>query len=259
MAHSMTEKKILVIMTSTLMVILILEIGFNLFLAPRLRISSIMLETELNIEDPTLLSITGLDSNNWFFSVHSDEIEKSLSKLAVVHEARVEKQFPNRLNIAIDSREPLVMALVKGKGELIPLVIDREGVIFITGRDSLSYNLPLMGGLDETLREGGDRIPDNLIPLLEDLERLRVTSPELFEIISEINIMPQKRGVLDIELYLTTHSIPVLLDLPFTREKMNQAIMVVDVMEREGLAERIEEVDLRAGSVVYREREAEGV
>lgn len=258
MKRESRERRVLQVGITLLGGVLLLEILFNLFLAPRLRIGNITVNTNLVIEDRVLLELTGLDRNNWFFSVRSDEVARSLEALAPVKEARVEKQFPNRLHIDLEAREPLLMFLAPGEGELIPLLLDEQGVAFLTGREVFSYDLPLLGGVVE---EGdGKALPDDpYLPLLEDMGRLKETSPDLFGIISEIKVVPKDRGVIDIELYLTTHTIPVLLDLPVTSQKIYQAVMVVDVMEKEGLSDRIGEVDLRAGSVVYSKREVEGV
>ena len=255
----MRERQVLIVMTVLLTSLLMLEILFNLFLAPRLRIRSIQLESDIPINDESLLNLTGLDRENWYFSLEPEELEKSLEKLAMVEEADVVKQFPNRMTIALRSRRPLVMSLSMGEGELDPLVIDREGVVFLSGRNVFSYNLPLLGGIESSWNKPGTLLSDEIIPLLEDLDKLRNESESLYNIISEITIMPRDRGLFDIELHLTTHKIPVLLDLPMTEDKMNQAIMVVDVMEKEGLDRKIEEIDLRSGSIVYKEREAEGV
>lgn len=255
----MKERKLLTYLIGILTILLIVEGGFNLFLAPRLRITNVVLDSDLNLDDGALLHITGLDRDNWFFSLDQDVIQASLMNLAAVEEAFVVKHFPNKLTITIVSREPLIMAVSAGPREVLPLIIDKEGVIFLSGREVFSYDLPLLGGFDTSLSVAGKRIPQELNPLLGDLELLRVGSKELFDIISEINVISLERGVLDVEMILTTHSIPVILDLPLTREKMSQAIMLVDVMEKEGLASRIEGIDLRSGSIVYREKEAEGV
>jgi cell division protein FtsQ len=255
----MKERKMLIMATALLGALLVTEILFNLILAPRLRVNSVVLESDFGIKDEALLNITGLDRNNWFFSLDTEELEESLEKLTVVEEAVVEKKFPNKMSIRIQSRQPLVMSLVMGEGELNPFIIDKQGVVFLTGRDVFSYNLPLLEGLDSSWDQSNPILSDDVIPLLEDLDRLRKDSAHLYNIISEINILPRERGVLDIELHLTTHRIPVLLDLPVTEEKMNQAVMVIDVMEKEGLERKIEEIDLRSGSIVYKEREAEGV
>ncbi|MBN2626846.1 MAG: FtsQ-type POTRA domain-containing protein [Spirochaetales bacterium] len=252
----MRERRILMLMTGVLAGVLLTEILFNLILAPRMRVSSVVLESDIAITDEAVLNLTGLDRDNWYFSLDEKSLEASLEELAVVEKAQVKKQFPNRISIRIESRKPLVMSLTMGSGELKPLIIDREGVVFLSGRKVFSYNLPLLEGVDGVWNQEGMLLSEEVIPLLEDLDRLRSVSENLYNIISEIHIVPRERGVLDIELHLTTHTIPVLLDLPVTEAKMNQAVMVVDVMEKEGLAPRIEEVDLRSGSIVYKEREA---
>ncbi|MDC7220178.1 MAG: FtsQ-type POTRA domain-containing protein [Spirochaetales bacterium] len=252
----MKERKMLMMLTAVLGAVLLLEVLFNLILAPRLRVNSVVLESDIPLNDEALLSLTGLDRDNWYFSLDVEELTRSLEKLAIVEEAVVTKQFPNKMSIRLDSRQPLVMSLTMGEGEMKPLIIDREGVVFLTGRSVLSYNLPLLTGIENTWEAEQDLLSGEVTPLLEDLDRLKNDSENLYNIISEINIQPRERGVLDIELHLTTHRIPVLLDLPVTVEKMNQAVMVVDVMEKEGLEGRIEEIDLRSGSIVYKEREA---
>ncbi|MDC7224162.1 MAG: FtsQ-type POTRA domain-containing protein [Spirochaetales bacterium] len=255
----MKERKLLVMLTACLGVLLMGEILFNLILAPRLRVRNVVLESDIALEDEALLNLTGLDRDNWYFSLDTEELELSLEKLAVVEEALVEKQFPNKMSIRLRSRQPLVMSLIMGEGEMEPLIMDKEGVVFLTGRSVFSYNLPLLSGVDTSWEREESELSGEIVPLLEDLDRLRRESENLYDIISEINILPRERGVLDIELHLTTHTIPVLLDLPVTEEKMNQAVMVVDLMEKEGLERKIEEIDLRSGSIVYKEREAEGV
>ena len=255
----MREKQILTVLSFLLAAVLVMEILFNLFLAPRLRIRSVALESDIPINDESLLNITGLDRDNWYFSLDVEKLEDSLEKLAMVEEARVTKQFPNRMVISLRSRRPLVMSLSMGKGELDPLVIDKEGVVFLSGRQVFSYNLPLLGGIDSSWSQPGALLSQDVLPLLEDLEKLKSDSENLYDIISEITLKPREKGMFDIELHLTTHKIPVLLDLPVTEDKMNQAVMVVDVMEKEGLDRKIEEIDLRSGSIVYKEREAEGV
>lgn len=122
------------------------EQAFNTFKKLTLDLGIVL--KHVNIEGQTetpedqILSILGLEKGSALISLNPAEVKEKLEELPWVYEARVERRFPDAININIVEKLP--MALWQQEGVIY--LIDHEGKV-IEGAEIKKYNqLPLLVG-----------------------------------------------------------------------------------------------------------------
>lgn len=248
-------QKILVFLSLFLLVQIVLEILFF----PLLNIRFIHIEGINKVSQDDILTVAGIKGKEYYFSLDERLIEKEIEIFSWVKRSQIEKVFPNTLKIKVEEREPIFLHIsnhLTRKGST-PFLIDEEGVLFIEGSEALSYDLPLLSGI--TLQEVGlmSQFPSFLRRLFQDLGELKKSNRALFNLISEIEVKSKWAGE-SFELYLYLREAPIvfILSSHLAEEKILEAILVLDVLKKEGKLNLVKEVDLRGREAVYRyERE----
>lgn len=248
-------QKVLVFLSIFLLVQIVLEIVFF----PLLNIRFIHIEGLNKVSQEDILSVAGIKGKEYYFSLDERLIEKELEAFSWVKRSKIEKIFPNTLKIKIEEREPIFLHVsnhLREKGST-PFLIDEEGVIFIEGREALSYDLPLLSGI--TFQEVGikSQFPLFLRRIFQDMGELKRNNKFLFDFISEVEVKSKWAGE-SFEIYLYLREIPIifLLSSRLSEEKILEAILVLDVLKKEGKINLVKEVDLRGREAVYQyERE----
>lgn len=237
--------------------VLFVEILFQFFLAPRMVISSVKINVPVgfSLSDEEILEAAGLTGILHYYSVDPIEASLRLERIPRVAQAEVVKQFPRSLAINITHREPLAFSLVSGDGGTIPLVLDKQGMVFAVGGGAALGDLPVISGIRFPEAQPGMRLPEAVVPFLEQLNRLREESPALFGIISELKFV--KRGVSDYDVLLFPrgYRIKVRIGKEINEDLLKYILMVLDVTHREGINSSLEELDFRSNRIVYRTRE----
>lgn len=249
----MELRKVLLTSIIVLSVILAAELLLNIVIAPRLQIRVVELDSDLAISDENLYILTGLDKNSIFYSINEEEMENRVLRLAQIKEVAVTKQFPDKIKIKIRRREPLGMILLKENEVVKPALFDESGRIFQVGSGFSSWNLPIFNGIDVAGKvEAGDRLPGELVWLLSDLDRLKKENNQLYQLISEVEILPVRSGGFDYRLYFTSApNVSVLAMGSLDKERVEEMLLVVDVLRKEDDSS-ISEIDFRSGNIVYR-------
>lgn len=231
------------------------ELLFQSVIAPRMAITSIVIESDLPIARERILSYAGITENDLFFSLDTERIEAMLQNIPRVKLAKVEKQFPDTLKIALTARTPLAVSLTQANGRLTPVAIDAEGVMYAWGMPASYQSLPVLSGFDISNPELGARLPTALRGVLADLENLRMRHPVLFDVVSEIVFEPVHEHRMELTLFFIHAAVPVKVGDELIPEKISGIIRILDVLTAQGLLSDIAEIDFRGDDVVYTKRE----
>ena len=226
---------------------------FHLWLTPRLLLRNVVLSSDLPLSQAEVLRAAGLEGAVEYFRVDPRAVAARLEAFPPVDQASVSKSFPDTLRIRLVGRRPLAALLASdSQGRALPLAIDREGVVFQVGPELTVWDLPLLSGVQFAEVRAGLQLPSSLRPLLGDLERLAGEEPALCRLISEIRLVPGRGDRFELELFTVSHPVRLRLGERLTPESLRSALVVLDLLNAQGLLGRVRELDLRTGEVVYR-------
>jgi len=226
---------------------------FHLWLTPRLLLRNVVLSSDLALSQAEVLRAAGLEGAVEYFRVDPRAVAARLEAFPPVDQAFVAKAFPDTLSIRLVGRKPLAALLARdGAGRALPLAVDREGVVFQVGPELTSWDLPMLSGVEFAEVRAGLRLPASLRPFLEDLDRLAREEPALSRLVSEIRLVPVRGERYELELFTVSHPVRLRLGERLTPESLRSALVVLDLLNAQGLLGRVRELDLRTGEVVYR-------
>jgi cell division protein FtsQ len=209
-----------------------------------------------NITKEEILARAGFTADLSFISADVNAMEEALAGIVSVESARVFKHLPGRLQIIIEERHPVASAFVNLDGRTVPVLIDSQGVVYQIGgavkNEFLSGVLPVISGLDIKAPYLGEKLPGMYIPLLEDIERLKDSKPNLLKLISEIKINQKSFGNFDLILYPIHKKIKVRLN-DLNEDRLQFNLLLIDLLSDES---GIESFDSRSGIASYIPKEA---
>lgn len=228
-----------------------LELAFHLFLAPRFRITRIVVDSDLPVSDQELLRMARIRGDELFFSLDPSVVAGSLEEYAPIESASVTKSFPDTLEISILRRRAVAALLGSGEGLLH---VDATGVVFAPLRLPVSSDLPVISGIPETVGPG-QQLPEYVETVLSSVQELKMQRPELYRMISEYEIVDHGSMLYDVVLYPIPFRTPVRVATSFTAEECGYIFMVLDTFRQRGMLEEIDELDFRSRNVVFSMRE----
>jgi cell division protein FtsQ len=249
--HSSVKRKVFRVFFFLGLLALVAELIWFLGVTPFRPLSGIEVNGLSYYDRDSLLAYIGITPQTSYIFTNPREMENLLSVLPRIESAKVNKRFPNRLEINIQNRRAAAMALANFEGRTVPVIFDRQGVIFQIGSDFYDdtvSNLPVISGLIIESPFLGMSLPARLISFLEDLESIRINAPELLYAVSEIRIDRRSSEGFDFTLYLHHHRIRVRLS-GLNEELLRYTLLVTDV-----LAVRepgIDVIDFRGGVASY--------
>ena len=135
------------------------------------------------------------------------------------------------------------------------MVIDEEGVVFEIGAAVSTWNLPVLAGVKFRDLTAGARLPEQLRPLLGELKALQDSEPGLYALISEVRVVSRTANRYELLMYPVHEPVRIRLGEALEPGAIRNALMVIDVFQRQGIVDRIQELDLRTGEVVYTMKE----
>ena len=207
--------------------------------------------TELGREE--LLRWAAIHDTEYLTTVDCARIAANLEAHPQVAEADVRRVFPNGLSITVTDRSAVAAVLAQIDGRLVPVGVDRDGVAFRTLSDA--NDLPILSGLRFEGFRFGVRLPDSLLPVLRSLEAIQASNPALLQAFSEVRLVRRAYGEMELMLYPLQYRVPVRTPTVLNEALLRSIILVLDVVEKQGLAPNISELDFRTGTVVYRVKE----
>lgn len=250
--------RLLAIVIAVLALVLAGQLVFHLLIAPRLTLRNVVLRSDLSLTRDEVLALAGLEQGARYFSVDPQEVARRLAGYPAVAKAEVRKVFPDTLRINLQARRALAFLLFQGRdGSSLPLVTDRDGVVMRVGGEAAAFDLPLISGVELVGEEvqAGLQLPAGLKPLLEDLDRLGREAPELARLVSEVRLVPLAQERYELLVYPVAYRVRLRLGARLEASSLASALVILDLLEKQNLAGRVDELDLRSRDVVYRIKE----
>jgi cell division protein FtsQ len=241
-------------------VILLAELVWLFGITPLLPLSEVEITGNTGLDRAALLSRAGINAHSSYFTVNTALAEESLASLYRVESVRVLKKFPGTVRIFIDTKRPTALSLFPVKGRILPVYLDKEGMIIRVGAESHTpasleaASLPIVSGLRfDRIQEGvKPKIP--MRNFFAQLDAINAAAPELLTLISEIKINEKAFNNFDLVLYPVNSAIRFRMDAELSEDALRYMILMIDVFEQAGLD--IDEVDLRNGTASYAVKEA---
>ncbi len=247
--------RILSVLIVFLLLVLAGELVFHLVITPRL----VLKKVSVNIDgyypygNDEILRIAGIEGGVSFLGVRERELEGKLMENPMIKAATVTKKFPHSISMSILPREALASVLVDTGDFSMPLCVDREGYI-IAAEAGENKPMPVISGVRFVDARPGMRFPVELVRYLEQLSSLKAASPELFNLISEIKFVKKSTTDYEVVLFPGHARVRVRTGPEINPELLKGILLVIDVVQKQGLTESLAELDFRAGEVVYRTR-----
>ena len=240
-----------------LMVILVLELLYHFIFSQMLvlRNVNVKAETGVGLSVEQIRELAGIKGDENFFLFKSEDVASKLEKYPTVKSVSVHKSFPDRLVISLKSRTALATCLVDTDKGTIPVIFDEEGVIFKTGYRKDLENMPIISGLNFPDVKIGMKLPAQVLDYLSQLAELSAARPELLGLISEFRFVKKGNLFSEVLIYPVRMRIRVRTVPELNVRILKNMFVVLDTIEKFGIAGDIQEIDLRADEPVYLERE----
>jgi len=181
-------------------------------------------------------------------------METALMDLGLFESVMVLRYFPARLQIILNERRPVAQALATLDGRTVPVLIDRQGVVFRIGdfNAAISGMLPVISGITIQDPFPGMRLPGMFIPLFTELDRIVISSPTLLTAVSELRVNRRLFDSFDLTLYPVHRRIRVRIS-ELSEETLRYSLLMLDVLAAR--EDNIDTLDFRSGIASYIPRE----
>jgi cell division protein FtsQ len=176
------------------------------------------------------------------------------SSISEVERVSVDKHFPDRVVVEIKEREAVAKTIVTIDGRVVPVQIDKNGVLFTSETNSviMDSNVPLISGLPIENVQNGMRLPAKYRMLMEQISKIRALPQHYFAAISEIQVVPKEYGNYELILYPIHSKVKVLADQNLNEETLKYMIVSLDVVN--SIEPDVYEIDIRYGATSYHRR-----
>jgi cell division protein FtsQ len=230
-------------------VIFIAQIVWLFGISPFVPFSNVEIHGFAGIQRAEILSVAGINETSSFFTTNAREIQQKLSAHILVESAVVTKRFPDRLSIFLTPREAAAVTLTNINSRQVPIYVDRHGVFFKIGESSslAALDIPILSGIENP--QLNMRLPSSLVSLVESLNRMAKSSPELLSAISEIRIERKAWDGYDLVLFPAHSSIRVRVENNLTESTLRYMLLMLNVFEND--IQKPQEIDFRSGMGSY--------
>jgi len=238
---------------ATVLIVLVVVIAL-----PATEITRFEIRGSTTLGAAELQSWSGIADKAHLFSINVGALEAGIRAHPRVSSARVVRHFPNAIIVTVSERLPLAVVYARGaSGRMEAHCIDGEGYVFAPANaypDSM--NLPVLSGLEIRDLHYGLRLEGPFAPLLASLAELRGTDPGLLSAISELRVVSKNGAPAELLVYPARYRVPVRMRPVLNAGLLKSMMLVLDVVEGQGLAPSIRELDLRTDTFVYKTKEA---
>lgn len=239
--------------TLILAAILGIELLYFTCVVPWLPLATVHINSVSGIKDNDLMRYAGISEKTSYFSFDTAKATQSLLSVPQIESVSISKQFPNGVDILISERTAVAVSLAKVEGKLVPVFIDRQGVVFKVGGDSLS-SLPLISGLVFDQIAPGIKLPALLRNFFTSLYEIEKNNPSLLQTISELRIQQKPYGGYEFIVYPSNYMGRVKIGSELNQEVLRYMMLVLDVLASKGI--QTDEIDFRTGTISYQTKEA---
>jgi len=234
-------------------IILTAELIWLFGVSPFIPFSTVEVNGFSNLSRSQILSLAGIDDNSSYFSTNVNLIKEKLSSHILVESAVVMKRFPDKLSIFLTPRQAAAVTLANINSRQVMVYIDRHGVFYKIENGVLQEktDIPVISGIENA--QLNMRLPSALVPLVENLSEIAVSSPELLSAISEIRIERKTWDGYDLVLFPVHSGIRVRVENNLTEDTLRYMLLMLNVFETD--IQRPQEIDFRSGMGSYKIKE----
>ncbi len=244
----------------SLTVLCALGLAARFIAEPLMQIRHVIVQSDVPLADDQVLAFSGIQGTEHWYALSAPTVQRKLETNPLVRRASVVKVFPDTVRMTVWGRQAVGIVLASAGGRSLPVLVDGDGVVFKVGVSSADVDLPVVSGFAAGDTVLGARLPRAYLSLFGDLRGLRERSPTLFALVSEVRIVSVMNAGgeassmqdFDLLLYLTTSPVPIRARGSIDEGVLKNALMVVDLLSRQGIMKDIQELDFRSGDVVYK-------
>lgn len=243
---------------ATLLAVSALVAVFCVAVLPLTELRGLEVSGLATIDPGELETLAGLPERAYWFSVDIEAIRLNLLSHPRVAGATVTRRFPNRVVVAIVERVPVAVVYARGPtGRTEAHCVDRGGIVFAAASDCpAALGLPVLSGLEIRGLRYGLRLEEPFVGFLDSLAELAGSNPSLVSAISEFRMVSRAGSPAELLVYPSRYRVPVRMRPILNAGLLKSMMLVLDVVEGEGLSSTIREIDLRTDTFVYRTKEA---
>ncbi|AEJ19826.1 cell division protein FtsQ/DivIB [Gracilinema caldarium] len=252
--RSQSQKEVVLKRVTLIFALLLgMELIYQFCIVPCLPLNEVRITTIQGYSRDALLRIAGIDESMSYITLNSDKVSQSLSSIPLVESVAITKHFPNSVDIVLKERTAVAISLAKVSDKLVPIYIDREGVVFKIG-GAHHGALPLISGLVFDQVVPGMKLPVHLKNFFASLEMVEKTNPALLQTISEVRLQQKAYGGYELIVYPSNYMGRVRLGSELNEDVLRYMMLVLDVLASRGI--QTDEIDFRTGTISYRTKEA---
>jgi len=231
-------------------IIFIAQLIWLFGISPFIPFSTLEVHGIAGLDRAEILHLAGINETSSFFTTNAKDVQERLSRHILVESAVVMKRFPDRISVFLSPRKPAAVTLANFNLRQVPLYIDRHGVFYKFGEPGSleSLNLPVLSGIENP--QLNMRLPLSLVSLLDNLNQMAITSPELLSAISEIRIEPKIWDGYELVIFPVHSSIRVRIDNNLTEDTIRYLLLMLSVFENDH--HKPQEIDFRSGIGSYK-------
>jgi len=240
--------------------VLLVGLGTGLFFSvPEVtRVSKVSVNGMTNTSEKEIIEALLLNPDINLVNADLPAMESRILANPKVAAVNIGRSFPDKLVVDLMERKAVACVLVTEEIGTKSIAIDAEGVAFAYMESiAATGKLPVLSGIRFERFAPGQRLPEYLRPLLRDITELSKESPSPLEAFSEIKIERISDSEAEILLFPSGRSVPIRMPARLTRASLGSALLVLDILAGRQGTEKIEEIDFRTGTIVYRTKEAQ--
>jgi cell division protein FtsQ len=237
------------------------ELIWLLVITPAMPLNNVIVSGMDSIERQAILNAAGITPRTSFFAFNQISAKEKLLKIVQVESVEITKTFPDSVKIVLTARKAVALSLATIGGITQVLVLDKNGVVFEIGKAgvlatprglAISGVLPIISGVVFVNPVPGLKLPEFLLPLLNDLSVLEEKSPELISVISEIQINKKTYDSYDLTVYPAYTPIKVRFGAELNENELSYMLLTLDVLRERGT--NSDEIDFRSGTASFTPR-----
>ncbi len=231
---------------------LLLEVAYYFIILPLTARAKFVFDLQAtSITEVEVRAMLSLKGDERWGALDSSELASMLNSYPIVEAAYVSKKFPDKVMVRLIERRPVAVSFVNMGGRLLPLEIDKDGVIFRMGWQKNTSLFTIVSGLNFKNPKLGMKVNYQLLSLFKRLDFLMREKPLLLTSISEIKIREKKYGDYDLILYPTYKKVKVLSNKELNEKTLNRMLLTLDILSDEKTQGReIEYIDIRGANIV---------
>ena len=199
-------------------------------------------------------ALSPMSGRNWIHFNKNDACTL-LSTVSGVENVDIVKRFPDRVILTVKERVPVAMVCVQQNGRTVPVMVDKNGILFPPSAKNSGLSLPLLSGIPVENIPEGMRLPAKYHGLMEQIASIRELPQNYFAGISEIHVVQKQYGNYELVLYPLHSKTKVYVDRQLNEKTLQYMMITIDVVNT--LENDVSVIDLRYGSVVYYNRQNE--